>query len=156
MRQRNCEGKASCQVGSGARSQHAPLLQSHPPLPPALVNGRLPPCATTPPLPPSLLANNHPCLRRTWYACTMSSISHSVPLPLRSTSSGDMGMMVDRLQEGARRQGEKGQVPRLCDGQPALKEQQLVHPGWPALVTSLASGPPHTAPPPRPPPLTRR
>lgn len=30
--------------------------------------------------------------------CTMSSISHSVPEPLRSTSSGGMGMIVDSLQ----------------------------------------------------------
>ena len=38
----------------------------------------------------------------TWYACTMSSISHSVPDPLRSTSSGGMGMMVDSLQSSGR------------------------------------------------------
>ena len=31
-----------------------------------------------------------------WYACTMSSISHSVPVPFRSTSSGPSGMIVQR------------------------------------------------------------
>ena len=36
--------------------------------------------------------------RRAWKACTMSSISQSVPEPLRRTSSGGMGMMVDRLK----------------------------------------------------------
>lgn len=36
----------------------------------------------------------------TWYACTMSSISHSVPDPLRSTSSGGMGITVASLCAG--------------------------------------------------------
>ena len=36
----------------------------------------------------------------------MSSISHSVPDPLRSTSSGGMGMMVDRLRGRGGRAGK--------------------------------------------------
>lgn len=51
---------------------------------------------------------------RTWYACTISSTSHSVPDPLRSTSSGGRGMMVDRLQGGGgMRQGQGAGEPHM-------------------------------------------
>ena len=33
-----------------------------------------------------------------WNACTMSSVSHSVPDPFRKTSSGSMGMIVHRAK----------------------------------------------------------